>query len=69
MWSFLPLLLVPFSGLAADTSASEAKWKFDVKETRSGVLALESIVVSPTLVIFFDRQSLIYYFRCNSSNC
>lgn len=32
-------------------------WSFDLKAERSGIVALESIVVSPTLVIFFDRAS------------
>jgi hypothetical protein len=55
MWSLLPLLLAPLATLAADASSSAAKWKFDLKATRSGIVALEAIVVSPTLVVFFDR--------------
>ena len=32
-------------------------WRFDLKAERSGIVALESIVVSPTLALFFDRAS------------
>ncbi len=32
-------------------------WKFDLKNQTSGVVAIESIVVSPTLALFFDRAS------------
>jgi hypothetical protein len=60
MWSYLPLLLSSLSAIIADAASSEAKWKFDLKATRSGVLALESIVVSPTLVLFLDRQCHLY---------
>lgn len=51
--SFLPLL----SSLArAAPSVLDAPgWRFDLKNTTSGIVALEAIVVSPTLVIFFDR--------------
>ncbi|KAI0086255.1 glyoxal oxidase N-terminus-domain-containing protein [Irpex rosettiformis] len=52
----LPLLstLLASSTLAA---SSAPQWRFDVKKTPSGVLALEAIVVSPSLVIIFDRAS------------
>lgn len=33
------------------------QWRFDVKNTTSGIVALESIVVSPSLALFFDRAS------------
>ncbi|KAI0684361.1 glyoxal oxidase precursor [Earliella scabrosa] len=33
------------------------QWTFDVKNTTSGIVALESIVVSPSLALFFDRAS------------
>ncbi|KAF4598452.1 hypothetical protein EYR38_006854 [Pleurotus pulmonarius] len=33
------------------------QWSFNLKESTSGIVALESIVVSPTLAIFFDRAS------------
>ena len=50
----LPVLLLGISSVfAADAAPS---WKFDLKDTRSGIVALESIVVSPTLVLFFDRE-------------
>ncbi|KAI0364590.1 glyoxal oxidase precursor [Pilatotrama ljubarskyi] len=32
-------------------------WRFDLKAQSSGIVALEAIVVSPTLVLFFDRAS------------
>ncbi|TFK83756.1 copper radical oxidase [Polyporus arcularius HHB13444] len=32
-------------------------WTFDTKNETSGIVALESIVVSPTLALFFDRAS------------
>lgn len=39
------------------TAATEASWSFELQNMTSGVLALESIVVSPNLVIFFDRAT------------
>ncbi len=47
----LALLFVAISHAAPSTQG----WRFDLKETTSGVVALESIVVSPTLVLFLDR--------------
>ena len=42
--------------LAAAASAAAAGWEFiDVGD--SGVIALEMMIVSPTLAIFFDRAS------------
>ncbi|KAH9854783.1 glyoxal oxidase precursor [Lenzites betulinus] len=38
-------------------SPSVPGWRFDLKAQRSGIVALEAIVVSPTLVLFFDRAS------------
>ena len=32
-------------------------WTFNTKNETSGIVALESIVVSPTLALFFDRAS------------
>ncbi|KAI9060002.1 copper radical oxidase [Trametes sanguinea] len=54
-WTSLSLLslLAPFA-LGAPSAPG---WRFDLKAERSGIVALESIVVSPTLVIFFDRAS------------
>ncbi|KAF8149331.1 glyoxal oxidase precursor [Crassisporium funariophilum] len=43
-------------GLASVTAVSGAGWEF-VQNGTSGILALEAIVVSPTLAIFFDRAS------------
>ncbi|EIW62408.1 uncharacterized protein TRAVEDRAFT_184707 [Trametes versicolor FP-101664 SS1] len=41
----------------AVAAPSAPGWRFDLKAERSGIVALESIVVSPTLVVFFDRAS------------
>nr|VWO96342.1 Nitrogen assimilation transcription factor nit-4 [Ganoderma boninense] len=57
-WSLLSLLPLFTSVVFAAPSASEAaKWQFNLKNSTSGIVALESIVVSPTLVVFFDRAS------------
>ena len=32
-------------------------WTFDLKNETSGIVALESIIVSPTLALFFDSAS------------
>ncbi|KAG5219846.1 glyoxal oxidase precursor [Salix suchowensis] len=37
---------------------STPQWRFNLKEATSGIVALESIVVSPTLTIFFNRPSV-----------
>ncbi len=50
-----PLLAALLSVAVAAPSAPG--WRFDLKAERSGIVALESIVVSPTLVVFFDRAS------------
>ncbi|KAI0316193.1 glyoxal oxidase precursor [Amylostereum chailletii] len=52
MWYHLSLLATSTLALAA---TSVPQWSFDLKETLSGIVALESIVVSPTLVVMFDR--------------
>ncbi|KAI0650924.1 glyoxal oxidase N-terminus-domain-containing protein [Trametes meyenii] len=49
-------LLTAFVSLTL-AAPSAPGWRFDLKEERSGIVALESIVVSPTLVVFFDRAS------------
>ncbi|KAH9854840.1 glyoxal oxidase precursor [Lenzites betulinus] len=54
-WSLFSLLTLLTSFAAAAPSAPG--WRFDLKAERSGIVALESIVVSPTLAIFFDRAS------------
>ena len=41
----------------AAAAPTTPQWTFDLKEVNSGIVALESIVVSPTLAIFFDRAS------------
>ena len=48
----LGLLLV---GVFAAPQA--AQWRFDLVENNSGIVALEAIVVSPSLVVFFDRAT------------
>ncbi|KAL1944356.1 hypothetical protein VTO73DRAFT_3541 [Trametes versicolor] len=50
-----PLLAALLSVAVAAPSAPG--WRFDLKAERSGIVALESIVVSPSLVVFFDRAS------------
>ena len=47
---------LPFSLLAVAASAAAAGWEF-VEVGQSGVIALEVIIVSPTLAIFFDRAT------------
>ncbi|KAI0832923.1 glyoxal oxidase precursor [Trametes gibbosa] len=57
-WSLFSFLSLLTSFAAAAPSAPSAPgWRFDLKAERSGIVALESIVVSPTLAIFFDRAS------------
>ena len=38
-------------------AAPSPGWQFTLMKETSGIVALESIVVSPTLVVFFDRAS------------
>ena len=42
---------------AAPAPASAPGWTFDLKNQTSGIVVIESIVVSPTLALFFDRAS------------
>ncbi|KAH9911058.1 glyoxal oxidase precursor [Epithele typhae] len=49
--ALLPLFLSAYAVPAAPG------WSFDLKNVTSGIVALEAIVVSPTLVIWFDRAS------------
>ncbi|KAJ6588898.1 glyoxal oxidase precursor [Mycena capillaripes] len=51
--SLLSLAYLLFPGAAAP---SAPQWKFVARGT-SGIVALESIVVSPTLTVFFDRAT------------
>ncbi|KAI8989902.1 glyoxal oxidase precursor [Trametes punicea] len=39
------------------SAPSAPGWSFNLKAETSGIVALEAIVVSPTLVVFFDRAS------------
>lgn len=52
--AFAILSALASTALAAPSAPG---WRFDLKAERSGIVALESIVVSPTLVLFFDRAS------------
>ena len=54
-WSLFSL--VPLVATLSTAAPSAPGWSFNLKQTRSGIVALESIVVSPTLVVFFDRAS------------
>lgn len=57
MWSAFPLLLTLATATTCSLAAPAApQWRFDLKETLSGIVALEAIVVSPTLVVMFDRK-------------
>ena len=73
-WSILSV--VSLIGPLASTltaAADSPRWKFDLKNSNSGILALEAIVVSPSLVLMFDRtclfmqadvQGLTAFIRC-----
>lgn len=50
------MLLLSLSLITLLPSTLAAGWNF-VQNGTSGVLALEAIIVSPTLAIFFDRAS------------
>ncbi|PIL37702.1 hypothetical protein GSI_01396 [Ganoderma sinense ZZ0214-1] len=54
-WSSLSVL--PLLAALCRAAPSAPGWSFNLKKTTSGIVALESIVVSPTLVVFFDRAS------------
>ena len=43
--------------LLAPLVSAAAEWSFDLKNATSGIVALEAIIVSPTLALFFDRAS------------
>ncbi|KAI0761399.1 hypothetical protein BC629DRAFT_1545597 [Irpex lacteus] len=53
---FYPILLSSVLATSSLAAPSASQWRFDVKNTTSGVLALEAIVVSPSLVVIFDRE-------------
>ena len=52
-------LLLSLAPLADTTSPAPSvpAWQFNLKAESSGVVALESMVVSPNLAIFFNRAS------------
>ena len=54
-WSLLSVF--PLLASLSTAAPSAPGWKFNLKNTTSGIVALEAIVVSPTLVVFFDRAS------------
>ena len=54
---FSTLSLIPFVVPLARAVSSQPVWRFDLKNQTSGIVAIESIVVSPTLALFFDRAS------------
>ncbi|EIM88141.1 glyoxal oxidase precursor [Stereum hirsutum FP-91666 SS1] len=56
MWTTLRRAL-PLALLGARLAIAEPSWTFELQNTTSGIVALEAIVVSPTLVVFFDRAS------------
>ena len=45
------------SAVGAPSAPAAPKWEFNLKNETSGIVALEALVVSPTLVVFFDRAS------------
>lgn len=51
--SLLSLAYLAFPGAAAPAAPA---WQF-VEKGLSGIVALESIIVSPTLAVFFDRAT------------
>ena len=51
--SFLSLL----APLCSSAATAAPEWRFDLKDETSGIVALEAIIVSPTLALFFDRAS------------
>ena len=56
----VPLFLLNSGSLARAVTSDTAEapqWRFDLKNSTSGIVALEAIVVSPTLVVFFDRAT------------
>lgn len=57
--TFMRALLSAFALLSRVALAAPAapQWRFDLKNQTTGIVALEAIVVSPTLVVMFDRVS------------
>jgi hypothetical protein len=55
MWDSRLFLSLSLASVGAAVAASQG-WHF-VQNGTSGIVALEAIVVSPTLAIFFDRAS------------
>lgn len=53
----MKLALIPLLATLVAAAPSAPGWRFDLKAETSGIVALEAIVVSPTLVLFFDRAS------------
>lgn len=49
--------LVALLGSLASAAPTAPGWSFDLRNQTSGIVVLESIIVSPTLALFFDRAS------------
>ena len=56
MWT-AALSLLSSVILGARLAAAKPSWTFELQNNTSGILALEAIVVSPTLVVWFDRAT------------
>ena len=50
----LTILLWPSATIAL---SSPGQWVFDLRTQSSGIVVIESAIVSPTLALFFDRAS------------
>lgn len=51
----VPLLTTTALIASATLGPQQApRWRFDIKQTPSGIVALESVIVSPTLALWFD---------------
>ena len=61
MLPLLTLISLAAAALSApsvsNSSDAAPGWRFDVKPTLSGIVALEAIVVNPSLVVIFDRAT------------
>ncbi|KAI0737815.1 glyoxal oxidase precursor [Daedaleopsis nitida] len=49
--------LVALFGSLALAAPAAPGWRFDLRNQTSGIVVLESVIVSPTLALFFDRAS------------
>ena len=51
------LAYVALLASTANAAPTAPGWSFELLEQNSGIVVLESIIVSPTLALFFDRAS------------